>query len=454
MIFVPHQYQRDAIEFLKQHKCAALFADPGLGKTGILLSLIAELYFSEQTLCPALVIAPKRVTQVVWPGEIQKFWRSFGYLSYQILHGPDKEQRLIEPSDLYILNVENIFWALGKREFKTLIIDESSKFKSFSSKRFKALAKHLADFEHRYILTGTPAPNSVMDLFTQQCIVDLGQAFGRRITHFRNRYFNAFHHKNFTEWSPKRGAANAIQQRIAPTTLRLDRCDHLDLPDIIYNDIHVKLPPKALALYKELETKFFAKLGEQTILLSTSGQLYGLCCQLANGRMYKPKGLDYEATKEVLEIHSAKIEAIRDLIDELQGKPVLIAYHYKHDLAQLQNAFGNPPYVGSGDDDKLIRAWNRKKIPILLGHPMSMAHGLNMQSGGHDIVWMAPPDNLENYLQFNQRIWRQGVQDQVRVHHIVADDTIDLAKLRRLHKKDQTQMSLLDAIKEYRNGNK
>lgn len=440
--FVPHQYQRAAIDFLIERPHAALFADPGLGKTGILLSLLRELYFIEPV-CPALVIAPKRVATSVWSTEIDKFAESFGFFRYEILHGKNKEDTLNADADIYLLNVENIFWALGKREWNTLIIDESSRFKTPGSKRFKALRKHLDNFKRRYILTGTPAPQGIMDLFAQQYLVDQGEALGRYVTHYRRHYFDATTYRQFTEWTPKPWAQAAVRERMAPTTMRLDAAEHLDLPEIIYHPVAVELPQSARRLYKQLETEFFAELGDSTVLVESSAELYNRCCQVANGRMYVDDRVEH--------VHKAKIEAVDELIGELQGKPVLIAYHYKHDLDQLLEHFGadTPCIRGDVDVTEIASKWNDGELPVLLGHPLSMGHGLNLQQGGRDIIWFGPPDNLESYIQFNGRIWRQGVTSQVRVHILVASNTVDEAKYARLGKKGEVQQRLLDALRQY-----
>jgi SNF2 family DNA or RNA helicase len=456
MEFVPHSYQTQAVEFLKSQPHAALFADPGLGKTGIILSLLKELYFTNRALQPALIIAPKRVAQFVWPTEIKKFHESFGFLRYLILHGPDKEKRLTEPADIYLLNTENIFWVLGQRRFETLIIDESSKFKSVSAKRFRALAKHLKSFKSRYLLTGTPAPKSIMDLFSQQYIIDLGQALGSKITHYRATYFHIHPNKRYVDYTPKKGALEAIQSKIKGTVFRLDQKDHLNLPEIIYNNVCVELPPDARKVYTDFEEQLLAHIEDQPVLLRSAEQLYGVCCQIANGRMYEPKGVVGEATKRVVKIHSEKMRALSELLSELRGKPALIYYHYKHDLDQLLELFGpRTPYIGatsSHNQDILITKWNHRKLAVLLCQPMSMAYGLNLQDGGNDIVWVSPPDNLEIYIQANQRIWRQGVRNAVRVHHLIATDTVDELKLQRLQQRNRNQMRLLDALKEYKNG--
>jgi SNF2 family DNA or RNA helicase len=455
MIFEPHDYQRVAIDFLKRNRHAGLFADPGLGKTAIVLSLINHFREYPQ-FRGALVIAPLRVIYSVWPAEIAK-WAGFNRLTCQILHGPHRLKALERPADIYLLNAENIFWLFEHNwPSNLLVIDESSKFKSDKSKRVKLLKKHLKRFDRRIILTGTPAPNSMMDLYSQIFLLDRGESLGRYITHYRQRYFYPIQFKNFVEWSQKPGADKVINQRIAHLVMRIDAADHLDLPPIVYNEVKVQLPPKAMRTYKHLEKQFFAQIDGTPILLGSAVSAYNACRQVANGRLYEPENPTAKQ-RSTLQIHTAKLDAAQEIVDELQGKPALIAYHFQHDLQQLLERFGkDTPYLGGGVSSKksveIVNAWNTGDIPILLGHPQSIAHGLNLQKGGHDIIWFSLTDNLENYLQFNQRIYRQGVTSQVRIHHIIAENTIDLAVMTRLRKKDKSQRALLDAVKEYRNG--
>lgn len=471
MIFEPHDYQCAAIDFLLQNRCAGLFADPGLGKTAITLSVIKKFQHHPK-FRGALIIAPLRVCHTVWPAEIQK-WNQFRDLTFQILHGPNRIENIEKKADIYLLNVENIFW-LFEYDFNwnMLVIDESSKFKSYKSKRFKLIRKYLSQFKRRIILTGTPAPNSMMDLYSQIYIIDQGNALTKFITHYQDRYFYVVQRrkrldkkgkKTFFELVLKPGAEKVIQQKISPIVMRIDAESHLDLPPIIYNSVQIQLPPKAAITYKQLEKAFFALIDEKPVLLGSAASAYNACHQVANGCLYEQIDLliprSQLGKRKTLRVHQAKIDAVQELVEELQGKPVLIAYHYKHDLAQLLDKFGkDTPYLGGGINSvksaEIVDRWNAGQIPILLGHPQSIAHGLNLQHGGHDIIWFSLTDNLENYLQFNQRIYRQGVNNQVRIHHIIAKDTIDEAILLRLKSKDKTQQALLDAIMKYRNETK
>lgn len=461
MLFKPHSYQNDSIEFLYKNHCAALFADPGLGKTATILSLIDQLYFSNKFSPKILIIAPLRVVYSVWPAEIKK-WDQFKYLEYTILHGADKEKNLKKDVDIYLINCENVIWLIdqiGLDDFDILVIDESSKFKNNKAKRYKELKKVLDYFNRRIILTGTPMPNTFMDLYPQMYIVDKGKALGKKITHYRNRYFDHNMYKGFHEYTLKKDAEESIHKAIAPSVLRIEAADYLDLPDLIYNTIKVTLPKSAKKIYKQIETYLFMELDDEELTLPSASAAYNACHQIANGSIYRPmqllEDLVPSAKRKVVQLHSEKIDALKEILGELQGKNVLVAYHYKHDLATLLKIFGkNTPNIGGGVSSKqgqqIITEWNKGKIAMLLGHPQSMSHGLNLQTGGSDVIWFSLTDDLESYIQFNRRIYRQGQQNQVRIHHIIAEDTVDLAIMARLQSKEKTQNALLKALKEYR----
>lgn len=458
MKFNPHDYQREGIDFLATHQHGALFADPGLGKTAMVLHLLERLWWRSGCRLNALVIAPLRVVYSVWPEEIEKWDLIF---SYSILHGPEKE-RLPGRADIDLLNVENIFWLLERSplHYDVLVIDESSKFKGHGSKRFKALKKRLDSFGKRIILTGTPSPNSLEDLYSQVYIVDQGEALGHNITAYRRQYFYSTSFRNFVEYQPKAGAAETIQQKIAPLAMRIDAETHLDLPRLVEHTINVDLPDEARKIYDDFEKRLFAELDgeEEGFALSSAASMYNVCRQIANGRFYRPPAAlelaQPSKSREVIPLHRAKVDALGELVGELQGKPLLVAYHYRHDLAQLLEHFGpDTPVIGGDtsakDSAQFIAKWNLGKLPLLLGHPQSMSHGINLQDGGNDVAWFALTDNLENYLQFTRRVYRQGVKGQVRVHHIVARRTIDEAIMKRLKSKDKSQRALLDALAQY-----
>lgn len=462
MRFVPHDYQREGINFLSAHQHGALFADPGLGKTAMVLHLLERLWWRSGCKLKTLVIAPLRVVYSVWPEEIEKWDLIF---SYSVLHGPEKE-RLPGRADIDLLNVENIFWLLEQNPisiYDVLVVDESSKFKGHSSKRFKSLKKRLNNFFKRIILTGTPSPNSLEDLYSQIYIVDQGEALGHNITAYRRNYFYPTSFRNFVEYQPKAGAAETIQQKIAPLAMRIDAETHLDLPRLVEHTINVDLPDEARKIYDDFEKRLFAELDgeEEGFALSSAASMYGVCRQIANGRFYRPPAAlelaQPSKSREAIPLHGSKVDALGELVGELQGKPLLVAYHYRHDLAQLLEHFGPDTPVIGGDTSakgsaKIIDQWNRGELSLLLGHPQSMSHGINLQAGGNDVAWFALTDNLENYLQFIRRVYRQGIKGQVRVHHLIARKTIDEAIMKRLKSKDRSQRALLDALAQYRKG--
>ncbi|MCK4960813.1 MAG: DEAD/DEAH box helicase, partial [Planctomycetes bacterium] len=437
-----------------------------LGKTAMVLHLLERLWWRSGCSLRVLVIAPLRVVYSVWPAEIEK-WDLI--LPYQILHGKHKEELArTRKSTIDLLNVENVFWLLEQNwrlGYDVLVVDESSKFKNYASKRFKALKRRLPEFDRRIILTGTPSPNSLEDLFSQVYIMDQGNALGPNITAYRRSYFYPVSYRNFVEYQPQSGAADLIQRKIAPLVRRIDAETNLDLPELLENTISVELPAKARRIYDDFEKRLFAELEvhageEKAFALSSAAVAYNVCRQIANGRFYEPpKVLELaKASKDrrVISLHTAKIDALAELVGELQGKPLLVAYHYKHDLEQLLLRFGKKtPVIGGGvsakEGARIVDRWNRGQIPLLFGHPQSMSHGINLQGAGNDVAWFALTDNLENYLQFVRRVYRQGIKGQVRVHHIIAKGTVDEAIMQRIKAKDGDQRALLTALAMYGN---
>lgn len=440
MNFSPHEYQRSAIQFFMSNDHAALFADPGSGKTAITLSVI------KQRKCTALIVAPLRVCYSVWPQEAEK-WETG--LSVSVLHGPKKRQALNSAADIYVINPEGLKWYFENAYMlpEMLVIDESSKFKAWSSMRMKLLKKHLPSFKYRYILTGTPTPHSLLDLFSQMYIVDMGKLLGKAITHYRTAYFEPYGFEN-RQWRIRKGMDQMIYNRIAPNILRIDSTTFLDLPDCTINDVFISLGKKERTLYLELEKEFFSEWNGKELSLNSSGSKYLSCRQVANGQVYTATG-----SQDYIVIHRQKFDALVDLIDELQGKPVLIAYNFRNELAELRKLYPKAPVIGGGekgDINQIVADWNKGKIHVLLANPQAMAHGLNMQEGGHDIIWFSLTDNQEDYAQFNKRIHRQGVKKQVRIHRLIAKGTVETAIAKRLESKTSGQQALLNALRDYR----
>jgi SNF2 family DNA or RNA helicase len=447
MILQPHNYQKDAIKFLLENRFGGIFADPGLGKTVIVLSYVQVLkhIYPKATF---LVVAPLRVIYSVWPQENEKW--NFN-LDICNLHSDEYRK-----ADIYLINPESLKKVIRRRYFG-LIIDESTKFKNPKAKRFKLLKRYIPYFKSRVILTGTPIPKSYIDLFSQIFIIDDGKALGRFSTHYTHDYFYQVPYKKF-KLLPFENSEKMIRKKISPLIMRIDANSYLDLPDLVTTDIQVDLPKDIQAVYKEVEDDLFTQIEEENVVLVSAASGYNACRQIANGGLYEQIDPDFPipSNRKVFDLHDAKTNAIEDLVDELHGKPVLIAYHYKHDLQRLKRAFPDASVISGNVSVKratrIIDNWNAGKIDILIGHPAAMGHGLNLQDGGNVVIWYSLTDNLENYIQFNRRIYRQGIRGTVFIYRIVANNTVDKALITLLESKDKKQNALLDALKEYRDG--
>lgn len=446
----PHHYQERAMEFLVENAEAGLFLSPGLGKTSVTLGAFKALR-AAGFVNKMLVIAPLRPCYSVWPREVKK-WAQFNDLSVGVLHGPKKDKILQEDHDIYTINPEGLRWLFGKMRgtipFEMLVIDESSKFKAVNTQRFKTLKPHLPKFRRRYILTGSPAANSLLDLFGQIYVMDLGKTFGPYITHYRNRFFHQTGFGGY-DWALKPGADKEIYDHIAPRVLRMSAEDYLEMPPLIIEDIEIELPPKARAMYDQLENALRLDFKEGRVVAANAAVASMKCRQIANGGIY----LD-GAERSWQQIHDAKTEALSDLIEELEGQPALIAYSFHHDLDRLKKALGkDTPHIGGGVSGKVSDAicerWNKGELRALIGHPQSMGHGLNLQEAGRAVIWYSLDWSLENYEQFIQRVYRQGQKERVFVYRIIAKNTVDEAVVKALTRKDKTQNALFNALKDY-----
>jgi SNF2 family DNA or RNA helicase len=328
-----------------------------------------------------------------------------------------------------------------------LIVDEISYLKNTRTQRFKALAPFLDQFKRRFGLTGSPAPNSLMDIFGPQLVIDRGATFGKYITHFRTNYFFPTGYGGYT-WALQPGAEEKIHEALANKVLRMSAQDYLDLPELITNRVYVTLPEKAMKLYKDLEDKLLIDIENGQVTAMNAAVAVGKCQQIANGAIY----LDGE-DKEIQEVHEEKLNAVEEIVEELSGQPCIIGYHFKHDLDRLQKLFPSAPVIGSGvSGDKLtgiINKWNGGHIPVLLAHPQSAGHGLNLQGAGHAVIWFSNTWSLEIFEQFIRRLWRQGQRNNIVVHQIIAKKTIDEAIVAAINSKDKTQQSLMTAIRDY-----
>jgi SNF2 family DNA or RNA helicase len=449
MKYQPHPYQKEAIKFLVSRACAGLFLDPGLGKTSVTFASFKLL--RRHGIDSMLVIAPLRPAHSVWPKEAEK-WDAFNDLKVNVLHGPKKEERLREPADVYVVNPEGLPWLTraiaGARPFPfdMLVVDESTRFKHTTTQRFKLIRPFIPKFKRRVILTGTPAPNGLQDLFGQIYILDEGNALGRYITHYRMLYFDNPDGQGWL-WVPRAGAQEKIQQKLKPLVLRMDARDLLDLPPLVFNKVEVELPPLARKQYDQMEAMMLTQLQDGLVIAANAAAATMKCRQIANGGIYHEDG------QKFTHIHEAKVDAVEEIVEELQGKPALVAYEFKHDLDRLLKRFPGTPWIGGGVAASRFREieqrWNAGQLPLLFAQPQSVAHGLNLQGTAATVVMMAQLWDLEVRDQFIRRVWRQGQTERVVVHDIIATDTVDEAIAKGVAAKDRVQQNLLSALKDY-----
>lgn len=443
MKYKPHEYQSYATEFILSHPISAVFLEMGLGKSVITLSAIFDLCLDSFLVCKVLVIAPLRVARDTWPAEINK-WDHLKGLSYSVAVGTEKERidALKKQSTLYIINRENVDWLVHKSgipfHFDMVVIDELSSFKSYGAKRFKSLLKVRPSVKRIVGLTGTPSSNGLMDLWAEFRILDLGQRLGRYISHYRNTYFkpDKRNAQIIFSYKPLPGAEEEIYKQISDITISMKSTDYLTMPEYVSNEVFVTLSEKEWKVYSDFKEEMVANLGDEEIDAVNAAVLSGKLLQMANGAVY-----DSENKAHV--IHEKKLDALEDLIEGANGKPVLVAYWYKHDLERVKERFPVRQIQSSKD----IENWNDGKIPIAVIHPASAGHGLNLQSGGSTLIWFGLTWSLELYQQTNARLYRQGQKNTVIVHHIITKNTIDEDVLLALTKKEKTQDALIDAVK-------
>ena len=438
-----HDYQQRAISFIKENKRCALFLGMGLGKTATSLTTASDL-LDGFAVSRVLVIAPLRVANSVWAQECKQ-WQHLNHLKVSVCTGSEKSRMaaLNAPADIYTINRENIPWLVknyGKRwPFDCVIVDESSSFKNPSSQRFKALKRVLPDTEYLWLLTGTPSPNSLLDLWSQLYLVDFGARLGRTITGFKQRFFEADHMGY--NWTPRKGTPEKIHQLISDRCLSMTAEDYLTLPDRIDLTESVSLPADAVKRYKDLEAQLITELDDgEEIEAVSAAVLANKLLQMANGAIYTDEAGNWSS------VHDAKLDALKELVEAHPEESLLIAYNYKSDLARLAAAF--PDAITLDKEQSTIDSWNAGNTRIMLAHPASCAHGLNLQSGGSVIIWFGLNWSLELYQQFNGRLHRQGQTKPVRIVHIVAEGTIDERVMAVIKSKDATQQTLIFALKE------
>jgi SNF2 family DNA or RNA helicase len=458
--WAPHPYQTRAIKLLLSQGSVGLFLDPGLGKTSTVLAAF-KILKAKSLAKKMLIIAPKRPALKTWPDELAK-WSDFSGLQHTILHGDRKDLNLRLDVDIYIINPEGLLWLLDPvrkhllPQFDILCLDESSKFKDSTTKRFKLLKPLLQTFKRRWILTGTPAPNGLEDLFGQIYILDLGRSLGRYITHFRNNFFQRSGYSMY-EWSPRPEAFSEVVEKISPLILQLSAEDYLQMPELVYRNVTISLPEKVFQKYRDVEELFITAMEEGSIVAANAAVAGVKCRQIANGAVYKDDSFE-DQRKEYVVFHDEKLDALESMLAELNGAPCLVLYEFNHDRARILERLGEVPVLGAGLSDKklssVIDRFNAGDIPVLLGHPASMGHGLNLQGKCHHVIWFGITWNLEYYDQAIARVYRQGQEaDHVFVYHIVASGTLDEKVLRALTSKDRTQQGLLSSLGVHREAN-
>ena len=444
MNFSPHNYQAYAIDYIETHPIAAVLLDMGLGKTVISLTAIADLLFDSFEAHRILVVAPLRVARDTWPAEIAK-WEHLQHLTYAVCVVTPKERlmALLSGADITIINRENLGWLIDSSgfdfDYDMVIIDELSSFKNHKSKRFQSLMKVRPKVKRIIGLTGTPSSNGLMDLWAEFKLLDFGERLGRFITHYRNNYFipDKRNGEIIYSYKPMPYAEDAIYRRISDITISMKSTDHLQMPELITSQYEVQLSEEETQRYEELKADFILELPEGEITAANAASLTGKLSQLANGAIYDDDG-------NIIEFHDRKLDALEDLIEAANGKPLLVAYWFKHDLQRIKKRFDVREIKSSKD----ITDWNNGDIPVAVIHPASAGHGLNLQAGGSTLIWFGLTWSLELYQQTNARLWRQGQTfGTVVIEHIITKGTIDELILKALSLKEVTQNALIDAVK-------
>lgn len=450
MIFVPHAYQKFCIEKAIEIKKIGLFLDMGLGKTVTTLTVIKELKYNRFEVRKVLVIAPKKVAEGTWTREKDKWEHTRMLRVSPVLGSQTKRIRALNtPADLYIVNRENVSWLVdyywNSWPFDMVVVDESSSFKSHKAKRFKALASMGNHINRMIILTGTPSPNGLDDLWSQVYLLDGGERLGKRYTQFRERYFDPGDRGNNVvyNYKAKPGSEDSILQRISDICISMKAEDYLQLPEITYHAIPVELDEKSRKAYRDLERKMVLELpeDEEEISVTSAAALSNKLLQLGNGAIY-------DDDRHIHEVHNCKIEAFLELIESLQGKPALVFYNYQHDKVRILKALEKSglrirELKNTQDEDD----WNAGKIDILLTHPASSAYGLNLQLGGNHVIWFGLTWNYELYTQANKRLHRQGQKERVIIHHMICTGTRDEDVMQALEQKDNVQEWVMKSLK-------
>ena len=447
MKYNPHKYQSYATDFIVNNPIAAIFLEMGLGKSVITLTAMKKL-FETETICKVLVIAPLRVARDTWPQEIRK-WDHLKGMKYAVAVGTEAERKaaVLRNEPVTIINRENVDWLINKSglpfDFDMVVIDELSSFKSYGAKRFKALLK-VRPFIKRIVgLTGTPSSNGLMDLWAEFRILDFGKRLGRYITRYRLSYFepDKRNAQMVFSYKPLPGAEDAIYEKISDITISMKSVDYLDMPECIINEVPVYMSPSEQSVYDDFREDMVIKLKNEEIDAANAAVLSGKLLQMANGAVYDEVGTAHL-------IHDRKLDMLEDLIEGANGKPVLVAYWFKHDLIRIEQRLKHLKILYAKlDTSDSIERWNKGEVPVMLCHPASSGHGLNLQAGGSTLIWFGLTWSLELYQQTNARLWRQGQKETVVIHHIICGGTIDEDVMDALKRKEKTQSALIDAVK-------
>ena len=445
MKYQPHEYQSYAASFIIEHPIAAVFLQMGLGKSVITLTAINDLVFNLFEVRRVLVIAPLRVARDTWPAEILK-WDHLRNLTYSVAVGDEPSRRiaLMRDTHIHIINRENVQWLVEDSgfpfDYDMIVIDELSSFKSWQAKRFRSLLKVRPRVSRIVGLTGTPSSNGLMDLFAEFRILDMGQRLGRFITRYRETFFRPDRTNGMQvySWKPLPGAEEEIYRRIGDITISMKSIDFLKMPECLINRVSVQMNDNERECYLTMKRDLVIQLKDRQIDAKNAAALSGKLCQMANGAVYTEE-------KEIVCLHDRKLDALEDLVEAANGRPLLVAYWFRHDLHRILERF---PLARELKSSKDITDWNSGKIAVALIHPASAGHGLNLQGGGDTLVWFGLTWSLELYQQTNARLWRQGQRSRtVVIHNIVTVGTIDERIMDALENKDKTQTALIDAVK-------
>ncbi len=449
MRYNPHDYQKYAARYIESHPIAAVLLDMGLGKTSITLTAVNDLMFDSFEVHKILILAPLRVARNTWGAEIEK-WDHLKGLKYSVAVGTAAERiaALKAEADIYIINRENVQWLISESgisfDFDMVVIDELSSFKNHQTKRFKALMKVRPKVKRIVGLMGTPSSNGLMDLFAEFRLLDMGERLGRFIGQYRTAYFQPDKRNGqiIFSYKPLPGAEKQIYDKISDITISMKSTDHLQMPQLINSRYTVYLSEKEDSRYADLKKDLVLQLPDGEITAANAASLSGKLSQMANGAIYNDK-------QEVIEIHSRKLDALEDIIESMNGRPLLVAYWFRHDLDRISERLNSLHIPFSKlDTTASIRRWNSGELPVALIHPASAGHGLNLQSGGSALVWFGLTWSLELYQQTVARLWRQGQKSEtVVVQHIITKGTIDERIMKALELKDTSQSALIDAVK-------